>query len=34
VRDGKVTPKDALDAVQPKIQQVLDAYWSGQSSGK
>jgi multiple sugar transport system substrate-binding protein len=34
VRDGKITPKDALDTVQPKIQQVLDNYWASQSTGR
>lgn len=34
LRDGKVTAKDALDAVQPKIQHVLDGYWAAQTSGK
>jgi multiple sugar transport system substrate-binding protein len=34
VRDGKVTPKDALDTTQPKIQQVLDTYWATQSTGR
>ena len=28
VRSGKATPKDALDASQPRIQQVLDSYWA------
>jgi ABC-type glycerol-3-phosphate transport system substrate-binding protein len=34
VRDGKITPKDALDTVQPKIQLVLDNYWASQSTGR
>ena len=34
VRSGKATPKDALDASQPRIQQVLDSYWASQSTGR
>jgi hypothetical protein len=34
IRDGKITPKDALDAVQPRVQQVLDTYWATQSAGR
>jgi multiple sugar transport system substrate-binding protein len=34
IRDGDATPRQALDAVQPKIQHVLDSYWAAQSSGR
>ena len=33
IRDGKATAKDAMSA-QPKIQQVLDAYWATQPAGR
>lgn len=28
VRDGKITAKEAMEQVQPKIQQLLDSYWA------
>jgi multiple sugar transport system substrate-binding protein len=34
IRDGKITPKDALDTLQPRVQQVLDTYWATQSAGR
>lgn len=34
IRDGKATAKEALDQVQPRIQQVLDAYWASQPAGR
>jgi hypothetical protein len=33
IRDGKATAKDAMERLQPKIQQVLDAYWATQPAG-
>ncbi|HEX2033616.1 MAG TPA: extracellular solute-binding protein [Chloroflexota bacterium] len=32
IRDGKVTAREAMEQVQPKIQQVLDTYWATQAS--
>jgi hypothetical protein len=34
IRDGKATAKEALEQTQPKIQQVLDAYWAAQPAGR
>jgi multiple sugar transport system substrate-binding protein len=34
IRDGKATAKDAMERLQPKIQQVLDSYWASQPGGK
>jgi multiple sugar transport system substrate-binding protein len=34
IRDGKATAKEALDTVQPKIQQLLDQYWANQPASK
>ena len=34
IRDGKATAKDAVERLQPKIQQVLDAYWATQPASR
>ena len=34
IRDGKATAKDAMERLQPKIQQVLDTYWATQPASK
>ncbi len=33
IRDGKATAKEAMDQVQPKIQQLLDSYWASHPAG-
>jgi multiple sugar transport system substrate-binding protein len=34
IRDGKATAREALEQVQPRIQQLLDQYWASQPAGR